>query len=405
MPPAPSGPAGGLPPPPGAPPPLNWRGEFASPAEEEAFRAQAWPADRARARYIFALTGLAYLAGGIGDWLLLGPGFALGLILTLRAAAGLTAGAGLWLAGRASAYRVLPWVMTAYMLLVGIGEAGEAVLLKGHSVWEAAPFTLFIFLTFYLFVPLRLGSTIVAGVLDSVLYLAALGLATPAPAAELVNLAVFLGLVNAMGIYLLRSRGRLQRGEYRALAAERRLNLELSREVAERRKAEEQLRRLATTDELTGVANRRRFGELYRAEAVRAARTGRTFAVLLLDVDHFKAVNDRFGHETGDLVLRSLAKVLLANLRAVDVVARWGGEEFVVLLPETDLPAARAAAERLRAAVAGPPLAAGKRRLPLTVSLGVAAGQEADPDGEELWRAADRALYQAKSRGRNQVAG
>jgi two-component system, cell cycle response regulator len=158
---------------------------------------------------------------------------------------------------------------------------------------------------------------------------------------------------------------------------------------------------LAYRDELTELPNRRGASRQIDVLISRARRHGHQLALLLIDADRFKAVNDVHGHAVGDVVLRELAARLRERVRREDVVGRWGGEEFVVALPETTPDGAAAVAESLRCAIAGTPIAADGATLDVTVSLGVAAwtGQELD----ELVASADRALYAAKAAGRDRV--
>lgn len=174
-------------------------------------------------------------------------------------------------------------------------------------------------------------------------------------------------------------------------------------DITERRLAELRLEALAATDALTGLMNRRRFFQRLEAEVARAARFSRPLSVAMVDVDHFKRVNDTYGHATGDAVLRAVAQTLREALRAMDAVGRVGGEEFAVLLPETGLEAAAGVLERIRQAVAGlEVMAADGRQVRVTVSAGVAAWQ-AGEEAEAALRRADAALYAAKSAGRNRV--
>ena len=160
----------------------------------------------------------------------------------------------------------------------------------------------------------------------------------------------------------------------------------------------------AVTDELTGLANRRRFMEVVELELKRAERFQSPLGLLLVDLDDFKLVNDRFGHGTGDEVLRALSDVFRESLRDVDLAARLGGEEFAVLLPETDYPGAAGVAERLRASLASLDLdAPDGEQFGVTASFGVAVYPEAQTV-DELLRSADAALYQAKAEGKNRVA-
>lgn len=170
------------------------------------------------------------------------------------------------------------------------------------------------------------------------------------------------------------------------------LNAQLSAQL-------QQIREVAARDKLTGVYNRHMFEELLNRELNRARRYQRPLGLMLLDADYFKQINDQHGHQTGDAVLRELAALLVANLRETDIVARWGGEEFVVILPDTRLEEAEALAERLRQQIAADRFADG---LQLTCSLGVTAGRPSDTL-DEVFARIDRALYRAKACMRNNV--
>jgi diguanylate cyclase (GGDEF)-like protein len=169
----------------------------------------------------------------------------------------------------------------------------------------------------------------------------------------------------------------------------------------------QETQRLSVTDPLTGLGNRRRLAEEMHLEIERANRFGRTLGVLALDLDHFKAVNDRYGHRAGDAVLIETAARIRSALRAVDMAFRQGGEEFVVLLPETDIAGSLTAAQRVAAAVrdAAFPLAGqpGYETAWVTVSVGVAVFPRHARNGVDLLDAADQALYGAKAAGRNTV--
>ena len=167
----------------------------------------------------------------------------------------------------------------------------------------------------------------------------------------------------------------------------------------------EETRQLAITDELTGLANHRQFYHQLAREVRRAQRYKRPLTLLMLDLDHFKEYNDRFGHLAGDQALRETAEVLRRNARDVDILARYGGEEFAIILPETDLERATIQAERIRAAIAVHAYR-GKHSNPqgdLTVSIGVASLTTGIRRIEELVHDADQALYRAKSQGRNRL--
>jgi diguanylate cyclase (GGDEF)-like protein len=161
-----------------------------------------------------------------------------------------------------------------------------------------------------------------------------------------------------------------------------------------------QVRTLASTDGLTGLVNRRQFYVLAQREFARYQRYHHPLSAVMLDVDNFKGINDRYGHLTGDQVLQTVAEHCRLRLRAVDLLARYGGDELIVLLPETDLAAASQIAQRLLQTVQHSPLPAGADLLKITLSAGVATADGA-PDLPALLRRADEALLQAKQGGRN----
>jgi two-component system cell cycle response regulator len=167
------------------------------------------------------------------------------------------------------------------------------------------------------------------------------------------------------------------------------------------RKRNGELDAISRTDALTGLFNRRHLEEQLRACANASRRHGHPMGVVLIDVDHFKSVNDTYGHPAGDSVLRELARRITAQLRAGDVAGRWGGEEFLVIVPHTDLDGAVHAGERIRAVVASEPFDIGGTTATVTVSGGCSA--RVGPSVEDLVRAADAGLYEAKESGRNRM--
>ncbi|MGE5224399.1 MAG: diguanylate cyclase [Omnitrophica WOR_2 bacterium] len=160
---------------------------------------------------------------------------------------------------------------------------------------------------------------------------------------------------------------------------------------------------MAKMDALTELYNRRSLLELGKREIERCHRFGRTLSVIMLDIDHFKQVNDTYGHSAGDQVLRVLADRCQSQIRKVDILGRYGGEEFVIFLPETPLEAAKEVAERLREAMENEPIMTDQGEIRTSISLGLAAGVKDIADLNEVLRQADTALYQAKQSGRNRV--
>jgi two-component system cell cycle response regulator len=161
---------------------------------------------------------------------------------------------------------------------------------------------------------------------------------------------------------------------------------------------------LATTDALTGLYNRRRFSEALDHECAVTKRYKSALSFLMLDLDHFKRINDTHGHEAGDEVLRMVSELLRQSLREVDLPARIGGDELAILLPQTPKYRAETVAQRIRVGVERSPVEYRGRRIPVTVSFGVADDSDVEAgNGEALMRAADKALYRAKLGGRNRV--
>lgn len=163
------------------------------------------------------------------------------------------------------------------------------------------------------------------------------------------------------------------------------------------------LEQLASHDGLTGLLTRGGFAELAGHVLAASRRQTRAVGFLIVDIDHFKAINDGHGHQTGDAVLAEVARRLREGAREIDLVSRFGGEEFALLLPQADLEQARQAGERLRQRVTAAPVRYGEKALPVTISIGVSSGDAAGIDIDRLYREADAALYRAKAGGRNRV--
>lgn len=170
-----------------------------------------------------------------------------------------------------------------------------------------------------------------------------------------------------------------------------------------REQAEERLHRIASTDSLTGLPNRKHLRELLDGTLADAKDSSSTFSLLTLDLDHFKAINDEYGHDLGDQVLRAVADVMRQRLRAADTPARWGGEEFLILLPETDLTGAQRVAESIRQAIGSLELTADQSSVRVTTSIGIVRFPQDGQTIRELLVTADNRLYHAKHQGRNKV--
>lgn len=177
----------------------------------------------------------------------------------------------------------------------------------------------------------------------------------------------------------------------------------LARDITETEKLKAHLSKLAMTDELTGIHNRRAFLNDLEKALSRATRDSKDVSVLMIDIDHFKKVNDRFGHRGGDVALQHFAETATIALRKGDTLGRLGGEEFAVLLPSTEIPEATKLAERLRQAIEDAFVEYGGRKISFTISIGVASFDDPKMDSTTLVSHADEALYRAKRCGRNAV--
>jgi len=164
--------------------------------------------------------------------------------------------------------------------------------------------------------------------------------------------------------------------------------------------ARQQIEKMATTDGLTGVFNRSHLMMRFQEELHQAKRLKHDLSCIIVDIDRFKAVNDKYGHLVGDEVLRGIASRIAGAIRAYDILGRYGGEEFLIVLPETDLDAARLAAERIRIGIKEAPIC----NVEVTVSLGIACRHEQDESEDDIFRRADVGLYTAKSLGRDRVS-
>lgn len=189
----------------------------------------------------------------------------------------------------------------------------------------------------------------------------------------------------------------LSRGEQKFYGA-------VLRDISKTRKTEEELLRLAATDPLTGTFNRREFTAIAEREAMRANRYHHALSVLMLDLDHFKRLNDTYGHGAGDKALQRFTMICTNALRNVDVFGRWGGEEFVALLPETDIQGATVIAERLRKLTADNVLTYNDHKITFTTSIGIAEFKDGETSIDAVLGRADNAVYDAKKAGRDRIS-
>lgn len=291
---------------------FNFWGEFRSNEYEQTFRTDRWQSTGRQVQLLCALSAFAYFCGIIVDYLDNDMRFTseFGIMAGMRLAV-LLAGISI----RRSAARTtqsfdLTWLVSGYMILFGIAEA-VSIAVDGRIglISDGVPFIVVIVLFFYLFSPSRTLAVLTGGLAASAIYIVTMIAANTSSAAQSATVVIFLVCANVFGFNFIVNFGRTQRNEYRALVEERTLNRKLQVEIAERQKAQEMLLVLATIDDLTKVANRRCFINMAARELNRCQRHGAEFCILMLDIDHFKQINDNYGHDVGDMALKEIAAI------------------------------------------------------------------------------------------------
>ena len=359
-------------------------GRMSDPQAENDFQVSKMPFTQRRLRFICVITAVAYMGAIYADSLQLsGDGFY--LLVAGRIFTALTALFPFILTfGKNTVPAMLGLSTGIYMATLMATECLELFLKADSGPLRETPITAFIVLTFYLFQPPQIWQPIVSGGLGSIAYLSILALCTNAPPDYVANTSLTFALANGFGIYYCIRFGAAQRREHLALT---------------------ELKNKAETDSLTGILNRRRTMELCEREFRTAKRYGHQCSMLLLDIDHFKIINDSTGHAAGDQVLVSIADRCARTLREADVFGRIGGEEFAVFMPHSTMEQTLLAAERIRKTIFDTPFPAGGKELTVTVSIGAATLTPEMDTLEDMFRQADAALYEVKRRGRNGVHG
>lgn len=258
-------------------------------------------------------------------------------------------------------------------------------------------------MAFYLLIPNLLPVVAAASLYLSLGFLVATVMVADIPAVIALRISLLLIMTNAVGFFALLRLEKLQRRQFALLREERVQNRQLVEEIAHRKSLEAQLRRVAERDALTGLDSRSHFMKRAQALLRRSQHDKAPFSLFMIDVDHFKAINDTWGHSQGDSVLTAIAETCKQSLRPQDVIGRFGGEEFIVALPETHLKDARMVAERLQRKVAELPVMEAMPDHRLTVTIGIAGVLDEETDLPTLIEQADQALYAGKHGGRNRV--
>lgn len=356
-------------------------GTFSNTKLEQEFLEQQWPSYSRRILILCLLTGLAYIGGGFGDYIYFGNAErSFKILLIARSLTFLSALITAAFSLNRNAFRLIQPVIFIYFIFIAATECIELAFKPGMGE-QSIPFLLFTMITYFLFFNSRLLYLLAGEILGTIAYFTVLfHFTNTKPGIALPILLTFIFVI-FVSIYFTRSIQRALRIEYYS-------KIELTR--------------LSTIDELTGIYNRRHFTELSDKEIQRALRSSRPVSLLFLDVDHFKRINDTFGHDSGDNVLVLITETINSNIRGIDIPCRFGGEEFAILLPETDSSDALEIAERLRREIAQLKIETEKEPISLTISIGIS---QIDPPEDlslkEMITRADTALYQAKESGRN----
>jgi diguanylate cyclase len=377
-------------------------GQFRDDSAEKDFRAFVLPQAQRDSRLALLVTALAVGLFGISDYQFLGLSPVFYQLIGIRVVLITSCVALAFVLYSSDALLKRPWLYSVVPLLA----ATAVILIVGLRPQTLPTQTTAVVVTImaiYLFVP-----NVMWGMIGASLYMSAgflLGAwywAGVAPI-NLLPLGILLLIANLVSYLVALRLARLQRQQFALLQEERLSKERLEEEVARRETLERQLRNMAQTDELTGLSNRRHFMEIAEAELADMRRDGQPFCICMIDVDNFKAINDRWGHSTGDRVLHEVARICLRTFRSGGPVSRFGGEEFVAALPGMRLPDAHRIAERLRKRIEGMQLEGAPEALRVTVTVGLSIVLPHEADLEPAIRRADAALYQGKRSGRNMV--
>jgi diguanylate cyclase (GGDEF)-like protein len=354
---------------------------------EATYRQHFLQSDTTQIRQIIPFYGLGLWLFAVVDFQLYGWSITFLLFVMVRVIITF----GLWWFNRFLQTVQTPKDLDKWLLLLGLVVLGFAVIVnytRSVGSYYNASISVLLVVVAYLMIPNRLlyrfMLTLTFSVGEVLIYFMLRG---GINAAEVRTNMVALLLANLIGFVLSVRLYTFRRQQFKAQHDETLARAEIER--------------LAQTDTLTGIANRRRFLELADQELLRFKRKQHDFSLLYLDIDHFKRINDTYGHGTGDLVLQKFAALVSTQIRGLDIFGRLGGEEFALLLPETSLEAAKEVAERIRLACQNMELNANSKKLEITVSSGFTISHSADSSMDEILHRADLGLYQAKQAGRN----
>lgn len=381
---------------------IHWlTGQFSDRQRELSYRRSIESNVRSDARLALILASVIFAMFGITDYNLLGLTREYYLLLTMRITVVSSCLLVAFIIGQRGGYVKTAWLHALPLWIFAVGII-LIVPLRPESLSSQVTSATIAIVAFYLLIPNLLTIAALASVFLSITFLIATVIYAGVDGEGVVRIGLLIAMANIVGYASLRRLERLQRKQYALLNDEQQQNHELVQEIARRKSLEAQLRMVAEHDALTGVDSRSHF--MKRAEALlqRSRLEQAPFCLFMIDVDHFKKINDTWGHTRGDRILAKIADVCQHALRPTDIIGRFGGEEFVVGLPNTAPADAKAVAERLKQQVEQLSLEAPLNSVQLSVTIGVAVAT-AEDDLDALITRADDKLYKGKRAGRSRV--
>lgn len=377
-------------------------GQFLEPGREALYRQDIAPRVRLESGVAICVAALVFGMFAISDYHYTGVGIELYLLLAMRLVVVASCLVLAFLIGRAGDYNRRGWLHALPLWILATGII-LIIPLRPESLATQVTAVVVATMAFYLLIPNLLPVVATASLYLSLGFLAAAVMVADIPAVVALRISLLLIMTNAVGFFALLRLEKLQRKQFALLQEERVQNQQMAEEISHRKSLEAQLRRVAEQDGLTGLDARSHF--MARAEALlrRSRHEKAPFNLMMIDVDHFKAINDTWGHSQGDRVLAAIAETCKRSLRPQDVIGRFGGEEFIVALPETHLKDARMVAERLQQKVSELAVMEAMPDHRLTVTIGIAGVLDEETDLDDLIHQADQALYAGKHGGRNRV--
>ncbi|WP_341937932.1 GGDEF domain-containing protein [Marinimicrobium sp. C2-29] len=381
---------------------IHWlTGQFCDASSESKYRDSIEERVRFESRLALVVASAIFAMFGISDYNLLGLTREYYLLLTMRIVVVSSCLALAFILGRSGGYSRAVWLHAFPLWIFALGII-LIVPLRPESFSTQVTAAVVAIMAFYLLIPNLLTVAAVASVCLSIGFLWAAVIFVGISPAVTLRIGLLLVMANIVGYSALLRIEFLQRKQFSLLNEERDQNGQLQAEIAHRKSLEKQLRMVAEHDALTGVNSRGHFMQQVEAQLHRSQWEETPFCLFMIDVDHFKHVNDTWGHTHGDQVLTRIAEVCQQSLRPTDIIGRFGGEEFVVGLPNTDPGDAQAVAERLKENVAALTLGGEMSGLRLSVTIGIAVAN-AEDDLDALIARADNMLYVGKRDGRNRV--